>query len=159
IDIFLHFQMVERDGRRPRCIVALFLRHGSASFALVVFAYHPYRAEWRYRRRIAFSSGVLLLRYRRVPRARACIGNGAGTRSMPQTQQARPCRNAMPTAAEFRSFAEACTKMATTSKADTNKAGLLTMAEKWAGLAEHADRMRRLVRDADAVLDGANPPS
>jgi hypothetical protein len=65
----------------------------------------------------------------------------------------------MPTAAEFRSFAEACSKMATTTKADANKAVLLTMAEKWTGLAEHADRMRRLVRDADAVFDGANPPN
>jgi hypothetical protein len=65
----------------------------------------------------------------------------------------------MRTAADFRSFAEACTRMASSGKLESSKTALLQMAVKWTDLAEHADRMRRLVRDADAALDGANPPN
>ena len=63
----------------------------------------------------------------------------------------------MPTATDFRNFAQTCTRIANTIEAPASKATLLSMAEKWTGLAEEADRMRRLVREADAVLDSANP--
>jgi hypothetical protein len=66
-------------------------------------------------------------------------------------------RTTMPTAADFRNFAQTCAQIANKIEALDNKAALLTMAEKWTGLAEEADRTRRLVRDADAALDGSNP--
>jgi hypothetical protein len=65
----------------------------------------------------------------------------------------------MLTASDFRTFAETCTRMAGATKAEVNKTTLQKMADKWTELAENADRMRRLVRDADAALDGANPPN
>jgi hypothetical protein len=63
----------------------------------------------------------------------------------------------MPTAADFRSFAETCKKMACAAAAEATKGTLLNMAAKWNDLAEHADRMRRLVREAGAVLECPDP--
>ena len=63
----------------------------------------------------------------------------------------------MPTATEFRNFAQTCEQIADKIEATASKEALLGMAKKWTGLAEEADRMRRLVREADAVLDSANP--
>ena len=47
--------------------------------------------------------------------------------------------------------------MASAVAAEANKAALLNMAAKWVDLAEHADRMRRLVREADTVLEPPDP--
>jgi hypothetical protein len=63
----------------------------------------------------------------------------------------------MPSATDFRNFAATCTQIASAADMEANKAALLNMAEKWNNLAEQADRIRRLVRDADAVLDSASP--
>ena len=40
---------------------------------------------------------------------------------------------------------------------EANKSALLNMAAKWNDLAEQADRVRRLIREADAVLDCSDP--
>jgi hypothetical protein len=63
----------------------------------------------------------------------------------------------MLSATDFRNFASTCTQIAGVIEIETKKAELLSMAEKWNNLAEQADRIRRLVRDADAVLDSSNP--
>jgi hypothetical protein len=65
--------------------------------------------------------------------------------------------HAMLSATDFRNFATTCTQIAGVTDAEAKKSELLSMAEKWNNLAEQADRIRRLVRDADAVLDSSNP--
>jgi len=71
-----------------------------------------------------------------------------------QIEAARLNFTVMRTATDFRNFAKACAQMARATEVEANKSVLLSMADKWTDLAENADRIRRLVRDADAVLEG-----
>jgi hypothetical protein len=61
----------------------------------------------------------------------------------------------MPTAIDFRNFAEACTRLAQSAEIEANKKTLKSMATRWTGLAAQAERIRQLVREADAVFDSA----
>jgi len=61
--------------------------------------------------------------------------------------------NTMPTTMDFRNFAEACNRLAQSAGTDASRKTLLSMATKWTGLAVQAERIRQLVREADAVLD------
>ena len=47
--------------------------------------------------------------------------------------------------------------MASAMAVDASKSVLLNMAAKWSDLAEQADRMRRLVREADTALECPDP--
>jgi hypothetical protein len=64
---------------------------------------------------------------------------------------------AMPTAIDFRNFADACTRLAKSADTEANKTALQSMAMKWAGLATQAERIKQLVREADAVFDASGP--
>jgi hypothetical protein len=59
----------------------------------------------------------------------------------------------MPTATDFRNFAEACTRLSQTAESETSKMTLLSMAAKWTNIAAQAERVRQLVREADAVFN------
>jgi hypothetical protein len=59
----------------------------------------------------------------------------------------------MSTGSDFRNFAHACTRLAKSAGSDASRATLLGMAEKWNGLAVEAERIRQLVREADAVFE------
>jgi hypothetical protein len=61
----------------------------------------------------------------------------------------------MPTAIDFRNFAEACTRLAQSADTEANKKTLKTMATRWTGLAAQAERIRQLVREADAVFESS----
>jgi len=58
---------------------------------------------------------------------------------------------AMPGVVDFRNYAEACTRLAKSADTDASKTTLLKMAERWTALAVQADRIKQLVREADAV--------
>jgi hypothetical protein len=60
--------------------------------------------------------------------------------------------NAMPTVVDFRNFADACARLAKSADTEANKTALQTMAAKWTGLATQAERIKQLVREADAVF-------
>jgi hypothetical protein len=64
----------------------------------------------------------------------------------------------MPTASDFRNFAHACTRLAQSADNEASKTTFLGMAEKWSGLAVQAERIKQLVREADAVFAVANAP-
>ena len=59
---------------------------------------------------------------------------------------------AMPGVVDFRNYAEACARLAKSADTDASKTTLLKMAERWTALAVQADRIKQLVREADAVL-------
>jgi hypothetical protein len=61
------------------------------------------------------------------------------------------CRS-MTTPSEFRNFAAACTRLSQSAENPANKTALLSMAEKWNGVATQADRIRQLVREADSAF-------
>ena len=58
----------------------------------------------------------------------------------------------MATVIEFRNFADACTRLAQSAETETSKTALLAMAERWSRIAAQAERVRQLVREADAVF-------
>jgi len=58
---------------------------------------------------------------------------------------------AMPGVVDFRNYAEACARLAKSADTDASKTTLLKMAERWTALAVQADRIKQLVREADAV--------
>jgi hypothetical protein len=57
---------------------------------------------------------------------------------------------------EYQNYAAACERLARATETETNKTALLMMAEKWSGLATQAERIRQLVKEADAVFDGSD---
>ena len=64
---------------------------------------------------------------------------------------------AMPGVVDFRNYAEACARLAKSADTDASKTTLLKMAERWTALAVQADRIKQLVREADAAHDNAEP--
>jgi hypothetical protein len=59
------------------------------------------------------------------------------------------------TVTDYQNYAAACERLARATATEANKATLLMMAEKWSGLATQAERIRELVKDADAVFDAS----
>jgi hypothetical protein len=59
------------------------------------------------------------------------------------------------TVTDFQNYAAACARLARATETEANKTALLMMAEKWSGLATQAERIRQLVKEADAVFDAS----
>ncbi|MBO0759507.1 MAG: hypothetical protein J2P54_27010 [Bradyrhizobiaceae bacterium] len=53
---------------------------------------------------------------------------------------------------DFQNYAAACARLARATETEANKTTLLMMAEKWTGLATQAERIRQLVKEADAIF-------
>jgi hypothetical protein len=60
------------------------------------------------------------------------------------------------TVADYQNYAAACERLAGATEIEAIKTALLMMAEKWSGLATQAERIRQLVKDADAVFDASD---
>jgi hypothetical protein len=54
---------------------------------------------------------------------------------------------------DLQNYAAACQRLARATETEANRTALLMMAEKWVGLATQAERIRQLVKEADAVID------
>ena len=63
----------------------------------------------------------------------------------------------MPTATDFRNFAQTCTQIANNIGAPASKAALLTMAQVWLDLAAEADQLTKLVQEADTAFEVRAP--
>ena len=61
----------------------------------------------------------------------------------------------MLTVTDFQNYAAACARLARATGTEANKTTLLMMADKWTGLATQAERIRQLVKEADAVFDAS----
>jgi hypothetical protein len=59
------------------------------------------------------------------------------------------------TVTDFQNYAAACARLARATETEASKTALLMMAEKWSGLATQAERIRQLVKEADAVFDAS----
>jgi len=59
------------------------------------------------------------------------------------------------TVTDFQNYAAVCERLAHATDIEANKTMLLMMAEKWSGLATHAERIGQLVKEADAVSDAS----
>jgi hypothetical protein len=60
------------------------------------------------------------------------------------------------TVTDYRNYAAACERLARATETAANKTALLMMAERWSGLATQAERIRQLVKEADAVFDASD---
>jgi hypothetical protein len=60
------------------------------------------------------------------------------------------------TVTDYQNYAAACERLARATETAANKTALLMMAEKWSGLATQAERIRQLVKEADAVFDASD---
>jgi hypothetical protein len=63
------------------------------------------------------------------------------------------------TVTDFQNYAAACARLARATETEANKTALLMMAEKWTGLATQAERIRQLVKEADAVFGASDSQS
>jgi hypothetical protein len=54
---------------------------------------------------------------------------------------------------DFRKYAEACARLATSVASADDRASLHEMAETWRRLAEDAERFEQLLRDADQAFE------
>jgi hypothetical protein len=63
------------------------------------------------------------------------------------------------TVTDYQNYAATCERLALATEAEASKTTLLMMAEKWSGVATQAERIRQLVKEADAVFGASDSQS